>query len=111
MEAEHPLVTEYRSTIPEKIAHIEQLIGDLKTKVSQETVTTLRMAVHKLAGSSGTYGFERCSRLCRDLDADLKLKLENFSLDFFNPEYIKMLELFLVRLKNFLMDPDVIIKF
>lgn len=111
MEAEHPLVTEYRSTIPDKIAHIEALISELKNKVTQDTVAALRMAVHKLAGSSGTYGFDRCSQICRELDADLKVKLESFSSDVFNPEYVKMLEMFLVRLKSLLMDPDVIVKF
>ena len=62
------ILEQYKKSIPAKLEEIEGLI--LEAKASSEA---LRFAVHKLAGSSGTYGYHEASDLCKTLETNLNL--------------------------------------
>lgn len=71
------LKNEYRASIPEKIAKIESLIKAIETGFSNETVTTLKKELHKIAGSAGSYGFEEVSRFCKKKEVSLEEDLKD----------------------------------
>ena len=76
MEKEHPLITEYRKTIPSKLENLRKLIEEAKKYQNKESLEELRKIVHKLTGNSGTYGFMRVSNFCKALDLDLQEKIK-----------------------------------
>jgi hypothetical protein len=111
MKQEHPLVTDYRKTIPEKVDSIAYLIHDVKLLKTLESLQALRQAVHKLAGNSGTYGFMKVSLACKDLEADLQNKMSGFSPEIITDEWLKSLDSFLDHMKSHFKQPDVIVEF
>jgi HPt (histidine-containing phosphotransfer) domain-containing protein len=110
MQQEHPLVTEYRKTIPEKIESISSLIADVKNLKTLESLQSLRQAVHKLAGNSGTYGFMKVSNACKELDLDLQEKIQSFNPDILTIQWLSGLDIFLKNLKIHFSKPDIIIE-
>ncbi|MEI6242009.1 MAG: Hpt domain-containing protein [Chlamydiota bacterium] len=77
-DALQELMLEYKKSIPEKLRVLEKLIADVHAKGDLASVSALRFAVHKLAGSAGSYGFTEVSELCLPLDKDLHQKMESF---------------------------------
>ena len=74
---------EYEKTIPAKIISLRQLIDALNHDWNKDNLMALRFHVHKIAGSAGTYGYQKASDLCRHLD---QLSLEE--LGHFDPGQI-----------------------
>lgn len=70
---------EYVQTIPTKIQELESLIEALETELSKENLKNLRMKVHKIAGSAGTYGFDGVTHLSLKFEQDVLHLLENFT--------------------------------
>jgi len=81
MEEEIPeeLLEEYRKTIPEKLASLKQLIDLVVEEASEEHLKDLRMAVHKLAGNSGMYGYMKVSDICRKFEKEVIKSIEEKS--------------------------------
>ncbi len=73
------LLEEYRKTIPEKIAFLQHLIARVKEKASEEHLKDLRLAVHKLAGNSGMYGYMRVSDICKEFEKEIVKSMEEKS--------------------------------
>lgn len=69
----------YQESIPEKIATLRQLITQFQNLQDLETLNSLRNAVHKIAGSAGTYGYSEVSVICKEFEGDLILKIIAFS--------------------------------
>ena len=69
------IVKNYEKSIPDKLALLAKLIDDVQLNPNHQTIQSLREAVHKLAGSAGTYGFMRVSELCLMLELDLVNRL------------------------------------
>ena len=69
----------YTETIPKKLGELKTLIDAIHTTISMDTLTNLRLAVHKIAGSAGTYGYWRVSQLCKKLELDLLSKINQGS--------------------------------
>lgn len=61
------LLAEFGRKLPEKLTEIRQLHIE-KTAPDDACVRDYYMAVHKLAGSSGSYGFPLVSQSARELD-------------------------------------------
>ena len=62
------LKTQYRASFPEKLALFNSLLAKVvESSGSQESRSDLHEYLHKLAGSSGMYGYENISALCRRL--------------------------------------------
>ncbi|HLB52291.1 MAG TPA: response regulator [Chlamydiales bacterium] len=65
------LLTTYRASIPKKLALLEELIKDYKERRGIEELNALYFALHKLAGSSGVYGFLNVSKICVETKAKI----------------------------------------
>lgn len=68
------LRSEYRSSLPAKLAKLESMMPRLEKDVS--TFPEFYRSVHSLKGTSGTYGLKRFSRACQELEDEL-LKQES----------------------------------
>lgn len=66
----------YKKSILDKIEHLERLIGSVQKSPSVENLQTLRTEIHKLAGSSGSYGYVKVSCLCKRLELELIQQIE-----------------------------------
>ncbi len=79
------LLNEYKKSIPQKLKAIQNLIEQAKQNPLSETLDSLCFAVHKLAGSAGTYGYSEASQLCKELAQKImnkdKLDLDTFFLN------------------------------
>lgn len=111
MEFEDPLVTEYRKTFPQKFQNLRDHLNALIKERSLQALSVFRQDVHKIAGSSGTYGFMTASNLCKNLDSDLQEKIKNFNKEIFSSDWFSYLEGFLKELEKALENPDIKIKF
>lgn len=111
MDNEDLLVSQYRETFPAKLMLIREHIDLLKKEGSLDALDLLRRDVHKLAGSSGTYGFTTASNLCKSKDLELQEKLKNFNLSGLSPEWFSNLDQFYKELEKTLEKPDIAIKF
>jgi HPt (histidine-containing phosphotransfer) domain-containing protein len=67
---------EYVNTFPEKLRLLQGLIDEMKQAVHRETLQTLRLHIHKIAGSSGTYGFSDLSLICKEFEGVILQKME-----------------------------------
>lgn len=84
-EAMKKLREEYVQTFPEKFRIIEHLIKEMRETITEETLGALRLNVHKIAGSSGTYGFQEVSDLCKNFEKEILKKMEELKISKSNP--------------------------
>lgn len=63
---------EYAQTLPDKYAHVERRLAELLAAPADAArLETLLLAVHRLHGSAGSYGFEELGRLAGEWEAQL----------------------------------------
>lgn len=89
----------YRKTICDKLEQIETLIKKTQVTRSQEDAAQLRQCVHKIAGSAGSYGYDRAGLLCRGVDVELAKLLGPSCPLQLDSEYLKSLNDFFRTLK------------
>lgn len=70
------LKIEYDKTIYDKLENIEKLILKVQKKPNISNLKDLKNEVHKIAGSSGSYGYPQVSDLCKQKDEDLRNIIE-----------------------------------
>ena len=58
----------YIKSLHEKFIAIQQFIETLRRNTNLETLKELRLTIHKMAGSAGTYGYPAVSDICRVWD-------------------------------------------
>jgi HPt (histidine-containing phosphotransfer) domain-containing protein len=90
-EIPEELKAEYRKTVPGKLSSLKQLIDLVVEDASEERLKDLRFAVHKLAGSSGMYGYIKVSDLCKKFELELVKSLEEKTL-FTGEHYMKEIQ-------------------
>ena len=91
---------EYKLTVPEKLEKIQQLIDQLREKIDEENLKVLRMHIHKIAGSAGTYGFTTVSEVCIRFEKDLLEKLEKLNEVKGDSAWIESFEAYLEKIKQ-----------
>lgn len=69
---------DYEKAIPGHLENLQQMINGMKSNMSEETLKSFRIAIHKMAGSAGTVGFMNVSDLCKRYDLELSQRLEAF---------------------------------
>lgn len=74
----------YDESIHEKIALLRDLIK--KTQKNPSVIKDLKIEIHKMAGSAGTYGYESVSDVCKSLENEMNARLENGS--YRDPEWL-----------------------
>lgn len=95
---------EYIATFPEKLKHLEQLIKEIEETAPKEALLALRIHVHKIAGSSGTYGFAELSRLCKTFEGVILQKIEICTDDKGDPSWVAEFRPHVDRIKKELTD-------
>lgn len=101
------LQKEYLDTIPEKLMTFEGLIKKLEKNLTQGELENLKMIAHKTAGSAGSYGFMDVTKLCREMEQNIKGKLEGFKEGESHLDWIKEFWEFFQRLKAAFQAPEV----
>lgn len=67
---------EYKQSIPQKIAKLEELVDQMRKTILLEPLEALKFHVHKIAGSSGIYGYRDVSVLCKQFEQELISKIQ-----------------------------------
>ena len=94
------LLKAYRSSIPEKLAQLKQLILAVKRQTGKDELGALRFAVHKLAGNSGVYGYMEVSKLCKQIEAELDTILQNLPGTAPDPKWLEKLDPFYQQIEK-----------
>lgn len=90
----------YIGTIPEKLELIEKLIQEMETTVYEKTLIELRMHIHKIAGSAGTYGFPTVSVICRQFEGEILKKIEEIKNSSGDPTWMILFRSYLKKIKK-----------
>jgi len=73
LQAQERLIRNYRASLPGKKAGIDASWTQVKASDwHDDEMAKLRLLVHRLAGSAGSYGFEELGVAASDLDESLK---------------------------------------
>lgn len=67
--------TNYNKTISQKITLLTQLVQAVQRQPDTNSLTALQNAVHKVAGSAGSYGYRGVSLLAKELEFNIKEKI------------------------------------
>ncbi len=106
MDFEHPILAEYRKSLPLKLELLAQQLKEVKKELSLSSLDAFQRELHKMAGSSGIYGYTTASDLCKQLSNDLLEKIKNFHPDIFSDEWLSSLDAFLKKLEKAFSSPD-----
>ncbi|WP_372365571.1 response regulator [Candidatus Uabimicrobium sp. HlEnr_7] len=77
------LKREYENSVDEKLQNMEEILSRTAKDPSVENFIEFKMAVHKIAGSAGTFGFHEASKICLELDRKLQPKKDATNLSAF----------------------------
>jgi HPt (histidine-containing phosphotransfer) domain-containing protein len=91
---------DYKRSIHGKIEKLHQLIERVKERRDFESLQALRMEVHKIAGSAGSYGFMHVSQLCKQLEIELNQKMNEISNRSLDEEWLSSLNEFLNQIQT-----------
>lgn len=100
------LLQEYLQTIPDKLLTFEGLIKKLERELTKTDLENFKMFSHKTAGSAGSYGFMEVTKICRDMEQNLKGKLEGYKEREIHPEWTEEFWEFFNRLKAAFQTPE-----
>lgn len=89
----------YQKSIFDKVERLENLIRRVKKNPNQKNFQDLRTEIHKLAGSSGSYGYVNVSSLCKELEVDLTHQMELIKEASFDLNWLNVLDHFFTDLK------------
>lgn len=87
----------YDKTIYDKIALLAKLIKAVQNNPKQTELDELKNAVHKMGGSAGSYGYDKVSLLCKELDKQISEKLT--SIHTIDVKWLNSLDDFLTKIK------------
>lgn len=94
------LKEEYRKTIPGKLEALDSLIKALQKKGDLATLTELRLLVHKIAGSSGVYGYAHSSEIGKKFADALALMIEKFPQSLEEGNWIGEMQSYMQQIKE-----------
>lgn len=67
----------YEKTICNKIDLLSSLIKSAQNDPTTASLTELKNALHKIAGSAGSYGFNDVTIICKNMEGQLKSKIDS----------------------------------
>jgi HPt (histidine-containing phosphotransfer) domain-containing protein len=100
------LEEEYKNSIPEKIDSLQKHIENLRQAMNEETLKTLRIEVHKIAGTAGSFGFSQVSKICKEFEQDLIQKMKEFPSFHGNSQWITDLDNYLIKVRKGFSHPN-----
>lgn len=93
------LKEKYRKSIFDKLERLEKMILAVQKEPSLLHLQTLRGEVHKIAGSSGSYGYLSVSEICKTLETDLIKQIDLAKQNRLDPEWALLLDDFFSQIK------------
>ena len=94
------LKEEYCKTFPMKLERIRSLIDSLKKNWTKDNLDPLRFDIHKLAGSAGTYGYDKISEMSKVIEEYIIKELDHFDPLSINKELLIKLDQFFESLRQ-----------
>ncbi|MCI5052524.1 MAG: response regulator [Simkaniaceae bacterium] len=85
------LRAQYQKSIPEKVAKIDSMISNLETTPSDPELEDLKVELHKISGSAGSYGYHEVSIICKAIVNDLLDLIPNIEALKSNPDFLVQL--------------------
>lgn len=96
----------YKHSIPEKMKRLQDLVNHLHERFDEETLRSLRLEVHKLAGNAGTYGYMPVSKICKQFDEELLLMIQNLKSIPNDPNWSNNFDAYLNKIKEGFLDDN-----
>ncbi len=87
----------YEKTIYDKLDLIEKLILALQKDPSNTNLNAFRVEVHKISGSSGSYGFPQICVLCKKMEGDLTKVIDGEAIP--DEMWLSELDVFYTKMK------------
>lgn len=91
---------EYLKTVPDKLLFIDQKLDEMKEEIQEEHLRALRLHVHRIAGSAGTYGFPKVSTCCKQFEQEILNKMQELKDSTHDPKWINGLYSYLEMIKE-----------
>jgi CheY-like chemotaxis protein len=98
------LKNQYYKSIYDKVERLQRQILAVQRQPTTENLKTLQTEVHKIAGSSGSYGFLKVSKLCKDLEAQIIDRLNSGAPP--SNQWLASLDQFFAQIKLYFQTPD-----
>ncbi|CUI16355.1 Conserved hypothetical protein [Candidatus Protochlamydia naegleriophila] len=89
----------YQRSISDKLERLEKMILAIQKAPTSEHMQAFKMEIHKIAGSSGSYGYPRVGELCKEMEKNLADKIELVKLGKFNSAWLASLDEFFTQIK------------
>lgn len=93
------LKDEYYKTVPDKLSQMRSLIDSLKENWNKDNLIAFRFTVHKIAGSAGSFGYERVSEICKVVEQSILDELGHFDPFHVNKELLVKFDHFFESIK------------
>lgn len=94
------LEAEYKKNFPGKIELFQSLMDALHHSFQEETLLALRIEVHKMAGSAGSFGFPEVSVICKEFERDIIQKIKELPSSGENSQWILDFDSYLKKIKD-----------
>lgn len=100
------LKEEYNKDISKKLQLLKNCIEDLQQPNHQDKLKKLRIEVHKIAGTAGSFGFSQVSETCKEMEKYLIQKINEQPSSRENSGWITELESYLNNIQKGFSHPD-----
>lgn len=99
-EALADIKRDYDKSIYSKMENLEKMIVDIQRSPSYENLQYLKIEVHKLAGSSGSYGYANVSEICKIMELELMKQMQLAQKSKAQSQFLNSLDDFFSRVKH-----------
>lgn len=90
------LKRKYDATIKEKIAHLTELA--ISSRQNPDNIKELRMEIHKISGSAGSFGYGQVSDICKAMEIEMNERIASNT--YKDPEWISSLSSFIQKVRE-----------
>ena len=91
---------EYKKSIPDKLNKIREFLDQLSVKMDEENLKALRMHIHKIAGSAGTYGFTKVSEISIKFEKEILDRLDELKEKDGDPRWVEKFQMYYDHIKE-----------
>jgi DNA-binding response OmpR family regulator len=89
----------YQKSIIDKVERLEQLVLTVQREPSSNHLKALKTEIHKIAGSSGSYGYPVVSEICKNLEAEINDKIKGLETEPVQAEWLSSLDEIFTQIK------------
>lgn len=96
----------YNKSIYDKIDRLEKMILDVQKQPTLENLQLFKTEVHKIAGSSGSYGFTKVSELCKQCEIEIEQRMQEVKNQQLDINWLNSLDEFFAQVKKYFQLPS-----